>query len=170
MLSVCRRGLRISTGALRWSWSVAPCRRRSADATAAAIKRIMLASCLLMLKCRCPGLDESVLDTASDFSRKHGSRIQRARDWFFPCLQHFVQLSACLGVDERVDVHKRLVKVPAHEQGVRSPYVLDDRVHYIERRQLLHWGSLQTEALDTDRTKVATDFIPETFSYENGVR
>lgn len=117
-----------------------PAWRRSNSAT---VKHLLLAPGLLLLESGGPRLDKRTLDTAGDFRSENGPGVQRPRNGLFPGLQHLIQLPPGLRVDQGVGVHKGLIHVATQEKSVGSAYILDDRVDYIQRRQLLSWGCLQ---------------------------
>jgi len=73
----------VSWGRLRRRWSVSPSDGWCSNSTVST-EDFLLASCLLVLKSRCSCFDQSILDTACDFSREHRPRIQWSWDRFFP--------------------------------------------------------------------------------------
>lgn len=125
---------------LEQHWIVGPTRRSRNSALAT---DILLGPGLLLLKSSRSRLDQSTLNTAGDFRREYRSGVQRPWHRFFPGLEHLIQLPARLRIDQRVGVHEHLIHVAAQKQSVGGPYILDDRVDYIQGRQLLGWWCLQ---------------------------
>lgn len=76
-----------------------------------ATKLVLWSSLLLLLEGRSPGLNQSILNTACDFSGKHRPGIQRSRNRFLPSLQHFVKFLPSLGINKRIGVHEGLVEI-----------------------------------------------------------
>lgn len=117
---------------LWWSWSVRPSGRRCGTTTST--QHIWLTACLLLLQCRCSRFYQSVLDAARNVDWEHRSGVQGAWYGLFPGLEHLIQFSPCLLVDECVCIHKCLIEVPAQKQSVGSPYIFHNRVDYIQSR------------------------------------
>lgn len=112
---------RMSRQILRGRRAVRPARRSSNSTTT---EQFLVTSGLLLLQSGSSSLDQSAFDAPSGFWRENGPGIQGPWHRLFPCLEHLVQFSASLRVDESVGIHEGLIHIAAQEQSVGSPDIL----------------------------------------------
>jgi hypothetical protein len=100
-----------------------------------------------MLQSCCLRLDESILNVASGLWREDWPSLHGLGNGILPRPEQAFHGFSGVRVYHGVGIHKRPVEIPAQIDGVRSADVLDNRVQYIERRQLGVGSSLIESAV-----------------------
>lgn len=105
---------------------------------------LLLPSGLLLLESRSSRLDKGALNVSCNLRSENGPGVQGPRNGLLPRLKHLIQLPAGLRIDQGVGIHEGLIHIATQEKSVGSAYILDNRIDYIQRGQLLSRRSLQS--------------------------
>ena len=100
---------------------------------------------LLLLKRRGASFEQCSFDRPGCIGGENRPRVLRSGHWLFPRFQHFIQLPACLLVDQEIRIHKDIKEITAEEEGVWRANVLYHGIEDVQCWEFAIWGCLPKE-------------------------